>query len=299
MKFQLTIFLFTLFISFNSCSQNSTNEKLEKVEINYPDGTPKVRATTLNGKRHGTSKTYYKDGTIETENEWNQNLQHGLSKRWHPNGKLYFEGQYKDHKSDGEWKYYNRDNGNYIYSVYYKGGERINVKWSDTKYNWTPHSYENFGIDFEFPNYVVDSINQQNLIIQMYTMYPSFSKSDIEFYSISRTSNQIISIDFDSIMKGFSKDNLTNELSVLYAQASEDPTIPNILKDNYTLTPVKTKRSGKYKTYEFSLIYTDFDIELRQLIFKTEDYMYQVSAYFNNETPKEIRDRYFNSIKIQ
>lgn len=300
MKFRLTIFLSAVLITFNSCSQNAQNDQLQKVEIDYPDGSKKVRATTLNGKKEGISKSYYQNGNQQNEIEWHQDMQHGVTKEWFENGQLNFVGNYVNHKSDGEWKFYNRDNGTYIFSIFFKEGIKTDLKWSPSKYSWTLHNIPEFGIIFELPKHIDDTVRLVNQMISMYTMYPSYSKTDIEFFSVSRTNNDIISKDFETIIESLTTETvIRNDLGVQFVNASRIPGVPNIIDDKYYLTPIKKGKIESYNSYEFAVKFPELGIVQKHMIFKTEKYTYQISTTLNTNTSKDVETKFFKSIKLQ
>lgn len=71
-------------------------EKHGKEILFYPKSTqPKLSIDWVNGKIHGTVKTWYETGTLESEKLMSLNKKHGISTAWYPDGNLMLIEEYE------------------------------------------------------------------------------------------------------------------------------------------------------------------------------------------------------------
>ncbi|MFK5856971.1 MAG: hypothetical protein QM503_12640 [Bacteroidota bacterium] len=88
----------------------------------YEDGNLlKEGPLSINEKRDGLWKSYYRDGVLWSEGEYNNGVREGKTVTYFANGKKYYEGQFVKAQKSGLWKFYNED------------GEFVNETIYDTK----------------------------------------------------------------------------------------------------------------------------------------------------------------------
>ena len=73
------------------------------VKTKLPSGEHILR-TFFPETKQITSELRFKDKSLSSKS--------GLAKQWHENGHLKSEGIYRNDQAEGEWKFYNRYNGN-------------------------------------------------------------------------------------------------------------------------------------------------------------------------------------------
>ena len=72
----------------------------------FPGGGLKEEYSWLNGRRHGTAKTWYADGRPENEIPFVHGKEQGLWRRHHPNGRVMTEAPHVSGKAHGVMKIY-------------------------------------------------------------------------------------------------------------------------------------------------------------------------------------------------
>ncbi len=74
----------------------------------YEDGNIlKEGPLSVNEKRDGLWKSFYRDGVLWSEGEYQNGVREGKTVTYFANGKKYYEGQFSRAKKTGVWKFYN------------------------------------------------------------------------------------------------------------------------------------------------------------------------------------------------
>lgn len=115
------LFALSVIVCLASCSESPKQKKTEikfDAEIydengNLFTGTRKgtvgskvIEYEVVNGKKHGSFKTYYENGNPEMEGQIKENKNEGLWKYYYENGTLESEGNFQDDRIEGKWYWY-------------------------------------------------------------------------------------------------------------------------------------------------------------------------------------------------
>jgi hypothetical protein len=281
----------------NSYSQDGS---LQKSVLKYPNGTVMAEATTLNGRKHGESRTYYPNGVLKTKNNWRNDVQIGETKSWYSNGFLNYEGSIKYGYENGLWRYYDELDCDSIYDLYYKYGKIDSVRYYGNKYRWREINLALIDFKFQFPTYLMDSMYVPDRFIGFWAMYPYELKKEIEFYSVIRFDKKI-ELDYFTYLK---KDSLKLEDRLLLAKffgagRSYDPSVPSLDFDDFKLTQGELIQFNGIQSYAMTLFFTDIEVEFRAVIVPFSDGYQVISAYFNKDVPQVVRDHFFDSFQLK
>lgn len=94
----------------------------------YEDGNIlKEGPLSINEKRDGSWKSYYRDGTVWSEGDFKNGLRQGKTITYHANGKIYYDGQFNKAQKTGVWKFYNED-GEFDYEIDYDKRAKAKVE---------------------------------------------------------------------------------------------------------------------------------------------------------------------------
>lgn len=294
MKIAFHLFLFTL-----SWGHAYSQDQLEKIELRYPNGSLMVEGTSLNGQKHGISKTYYSNGVLKTRNNWKNDVQIGETTHWYPNGGLSYTGFLSNGLESGAWRYYDQLDGDSVYTVYYKYGKIDSVTYDGDKYRWRTINLPLVDFTFQFPSYLVDSAYTPGVFIGYWTMFPYENKKDVEFYSVMRFDKKMELTNFFNRKEG----ELTSEewmtLTRLFGSGLYDPSVPSLDFDRYKVLKSKLVPFNGKKNFELIILYTDLEVEFKAVIIPFSDGYQVISGFFNKHVPQEQRDRYFNSIQLK
>ncbi len=75
----------------------------------YEDGSIlKEGPLSINEKRNGLWKSYYRDGTLWSEGDYKNGVREGKTVTYFANGNKYYEGQFKKAQKSGVWKFWNK-----------------------------------------------------------------------------------------------------------------------------------------------------------------------------------------------
>ncbi|GEM_PF-1389266 len=285
-------FVVLLFIS--SCVNRNG---LQPVIIKYPDGQVKVEGTKLNGKKQGVSRTYYADGQLQTENHWDKDVQVGKSTKWFENGVKKEEGHMLLGEQDGEWKYYDKLDGQYIYSVFYDKGKMVHYTFAGDKYRWRNIELSDMDITFSFPTYLMDGV-KEHTYTGYWAMYPWSQKKDIEYYAVIKTRFAVPKDVLKSNIEGFTKDN-ADAMSMFLGGDANNPSIPNVWADRYEIKEHKAISFKGQDAFILHVYFSDLQVDFKSLIIPCRNSLQMITAYFNKDVPQAQRDRYFESVTIK
>ena len=90
----------------------------------YDNGQLEYRFKYLNGKEHGTWKSWDENGKLWFQEEYRNGKSHGTWKVWHENGKLLYQNEYQNGKLHGTRKAWDK-NGQLWHHKEYKNGKPI------------------------------------------------------------------------------------------------------------------------------------------------------------------------------
>ncbi|MBX9448997.1 MAG: hypothetical protein KL787_04475 [Taibaiella sp.] len=290
----LTLFSLLL-LNLYSCGQDNS---LEQIEIKYPNGQIKIKGTTLNEKKQGVSRTFYENGNIESQNNWDNNIQTGRTLKWFENGYKKLEGQLENGQETGEWKYFDKLDGEYIYSVFYKNGKEVDFKFSSDKYKWRRLELPTLDFIIELPTFLMDSFYAENTYSAYWAMYPWFNKNEVEYYSIIRTHFPIDNNMLQNSIKELENGNL-DFLDLLRNNSTNVSSIPNFNVDKFEIVKSQKININGRDAFELIFIFIDINVEFRTIVIPSGNNVQFVSAYFNKDVSQENRDRYFNSIDFK
>lgn len=270
---------------------------LRQVVLRYPNGQIKVEGTTWNGKKQGMSRTYFENGQLQTENHWDNGVQTGKSTKWFENGLKGEEGYMLFGDLDGEWKYYDKLDGQYIYSVLYDKGEMVHYSFAGDKYRWRNIELSDMDITFSFPTYLMDGI-KEHAYTGYWAMYPWTQKNDIEYYAVIKTRFTVPIDVLKSNIEGFAKDN-AGVLSMFLGNDDNNPNIPNIRDDRYEIKEQKAINFKGQDAFILHVYFNDLQVDFKSLIIPCRNSLQIVTAYFHKDVPQIQRDRYFESVTIR
>ncbi|XZF16111.1 toxin-antitoxin system YwqK family antitoxin [Chitinophagaceae bacterium MMS25-I14] len=282
------------FSACSSCAQDNT--RLKKIEISYPNGTPKIEAFEKDGKRQGESKTFYENGQLKTQNHWDNDIQVGKTTHWFSNGQLAFEGQVENGMTNGEWKYYDEADGKYIYSVFYKDGAVSSYRYEGEKYRWRKIDLGSLNITFDFPTFLMDSMRADGGFRGYWAMFPWSKKSEIEYYSVSvipTTENNP-----DKLLKQIS-DKKADIIPKLFHQSEEDNMIPDVRADAFKVIVFEPMTFNNRPAYKIVIQFDELKVTLESMLLPIGNDLYMISAYFNNTVGQNIKKRFWESVEIR
>lgn len=280
-------------LGITACVQSN---RLQKVEIKYPNGQLKIQGTILNGQKHGLSRTFYANGQIQTKNNWENGQQVGKSEKWFENGYKNAAGQMANGNQEGEWKYYNDLDGKYIYSVFYKNGVFVDYKFSDNKYNWRTVNIEKLAFTVELPSPIFDSTHITNGVIGYWTLYPWVTKKDIEYYGLIHTSFQV---DKEALKENIAHfgSNPQNDMNLLLSSGINDT--PNLVEDKYQVVEHKPINLGAYEAFVIEIYFPELKVTFKSYYIPNKNGLQLVFGYFNELVSEENKNRFFESIKFK
>jgi hypothetical protein len=97
------------------------------VSAHYPNGSPKLWKTLVNGKADGLWLEWYPDGVLRYRAYWKNNLGYGRWEYFHPNGKLRSESYYIDDLAEGIYRSYH-ENGQLQNDASYFHGKKEGIE---------------------------------------------------------------------------------------------------------------------------------------------------------------------------
>ncbi len=292
MKFLLSLAL--LFVSLCLHAQNAG--ELKEVRLYHPNGALKVKATELNGEKHGLAQTFYDNGIQRAETHWKNGIQTGETKRWYRNGKLDYTG-FVEGQETGEWKYYDDLDGKLVYSMTYQNGVIKDYHIPENKYHWRKITMGGYKIDVQFPLPIMDSLTISESMKGCFTMYPYRSKRELDYYGLFTYDKNILTYDPDVLFSDFKVEYLWDNLGSIFYSA--DTSRPSFISDKCSLVTAKKITLKSHPAYELKVLFTDLELSFECLLIPYEDRYYLVFGYFRKEVSALDRAHYFSSVSFK
>jgi hypothetical protein len=88
-------------------------------------------------------------------------------------------------------------------------------------------------------------------------------------------------------------------LNMLFQNSANDPTMPNLKNDKFTIDKSNKIIIANKEAYELKIVFIEYELSLESVLIPINNDLYIISAFFNKNVDKSVKERFRNSIVIK